>query len=144
MPLVRKLGLLRWLLRQLSTDEEDMIAFVAALPEADDDDLQALTEELTNPRTDASPKPLRAEYKDDKQLVPPGDARRILNIPRTALYGLLKRGTFPGPSIVNGEWVGWPREILLQWADASECDRLAAAPHSGYAPFERPIWRKSK
>lgn len=144
MSLARNLGLLRWSLRELSTDDEDMIALVAALPEADDDDLQALTEELTRLRTSASPAPLRAEYKDNKQLVRLADARRILNVPRATFYSLLKRGTFPGPTVVDGKRVGWPREVLLEWADMSERERLAAAPHRGYAPFERTICRKSK
>jgi predicted DNA-binding transcriptional regulator AlpA len=140
----RKLGLLRWLLRELSTDDEDMIAFVASLPNADDDDRQALLEELAIPQTEATPTPLRAEYQDGRQLVPSTDARRILNIPRATFYALLKRGTFPGPTLVDGKWVGWPRDILLQWADASERKRMADAPHSGYAPFERNLWRKSR
>ena len=41
-----KLGLFRWLQRELSTDDEDMIAFVAGFPDSDDDDAQALLEEL--------------------------------------------------------------------------------------------------
>jgi predicted DNA-binding transcriptional regulator AlpA len=139
----RRLGLLRWLLRELSTDDEDMIAFVAGLPDADDDDLQALAEELAASPIEATLAPLRAEYQNDKQLVPPADARRVLDIPRATFYALLKRGTFPRPMLVNGEWVGWPRDILLQWADASESKRIAEAPHSGYAPFERNLWRKS-
>lgn len=141
--LPRRLGLLRWLLRELSTDDEDMIALVGSLPDADDDDLQALLEELAAPQAQATPAPLRAEYQDDKQLVPATDARRILNIPRATFYALLKRGAFPGPMLVDGKWIGWPRDVLLQWADASESKRLADAPHSGYAPFERNLWRKS-
>ena len=141
--LQRKFGLLRWLLRELSTDDEDMVAFVASLPDADDDDLQALLEELVTQKAEATPAPLRAEYRNDKQLIPPTDARRILNIPRAIFYALLKRGTFPGPMLLNGKWVGWPRDMLLQWADASERKRTADAPLSGYAPFERNLWRKS-
>jgi hypothetical protein len=80
--LQRKLELLRWLLRELSTDDEDMIAFVASLSDADDDDLQALLEEFAAPKAEATPAPLPAEYQNDKQLIPPTDARRILNIPR--------------------------------------------------------------
>jgi predicted DNA-binding transcriptional regulator AlpA len=139
----RKLGLLRWLLRKLSTDDEDMIAFVASLPDADDDDLQALLEELATPQTEATPAPLRVEYQTGKQLIPPTEARRILNLPRAIFYGLLKRGTFPCPMLINGTWVGWPRDILLQWADASERKKIADTPHGGYAPFERNLWRKS-
>jgi predicted DNA-binding transcriptional regulator AlpA len=138
-----RLGLLRWLLRELSTDDEDMIAFVSSLPNADDDDLQALLEALAVPQADARPAPLRAEYQNDKQLVPPADARRLLSVPRATFYALLKRGTFPGPMLVNGKWVGWPRDILLQWADLSARERLAATPKSGYAPFERSLWPKS-
>lgn len=141
--LPRKLGLLRWLLRELSTDDEDMIAFVASMPDADDDDLQALLEELATPKEKTTPAPLRAEYRNDKQLVPPTDARRVLNIPRATFYALHKRGTFPAPLLLNGKWVGWPRDILLQWADASERKRMADAPEDGYAPFERNLWRKS-
>ena len=129
-----KLGLLRWLLRELSTDDEDMIAFVASLPDADDDDLQALLEELATPKAEATPAPLRAEYQDDKQLIPLADAP-LLNIPRATFYALLKRGTFPGPMLLNGKR-SWPRDLLLQWADAPERKRTADAPH-GYAPFER-------
>ena len=44
-----KLALLRWSLRELSTDDEDMIAFVPSLTDANDDDLQALLEELATP-----------------------------------------------------------------------------------------------
>ncbi len=138
-----KIGLLRWLLRELSTDDEDMIAFVANLPDADDDDLQALLEELVTQQTEPQPAPLRAEYQTDKQFVPPTDARRIIDISRATFYALLKRGTFPGPMLLNGNWVGWPRDILLQWAGASERKRMADAPHDGYAPFERNLWQKS-
>ena len=44
---------------------------------------------------------------------------------------------------IDGKRVGWPRDILLQWADASERKRMADVPHVGYAPFERNLWRKS-
>jgi len=141
--LSRKSGLLRWLLRELSTDDEDMMAFVSSLPDADDDDLQALLEELAFPRAEGAPAPLRADYQNDKQLLPPTEARRVLNVPRNTFYALLKRGTFPAPMLVDGKWVGWPREILLQWGDTSERERMADAPHDGYAPFERNLWRKS-
>jgi predicted DNA-binding transcriptional regulator AlpA len=141
--LPRKSDLLRWLLRELSTDDEDMIAFVASLPDSDDDDFQALLDALAAPRTEPRPAPLRSEYQTDKQLVPPADARRILNIPRATFFALLKRGAFPGPMLVDGTWVGWPRDVLLQWADTSELKRIDEAPPSGYAPFERNLWRKS-
>jgi predicted DNA-binding transcriptional regulator AlpA len=120
-----------------------MIAFVASLPDSDDDDLQALLEELAIPKAEATPTPLRAEYQNDKQLILLSDARRVLNIPRATFYALLKRGTFPGPMLLDGKRVGWPRDMLLQWADASQRKRTADAPLGGYAPFERNLWRKS-
>ena len=137
-----KAELLRWLLRELSTDNEDMIAFAASLPDPDDDDLQALAEELATPRAEPRPAPLRSEYRNEKQLVSPTDARHILNIPRATFFALIKRGNFPVPMLVNDNWVGWPRDLLLQWTDASERERIGDPPHSGYAPFERILWRE--
>src|SRR5436190_15260429 len=98
----RRLGLLRWLLRELSIDDEDMIAFVASLPDADDDDLQALVEALEAPGTEATSVGLRAEHEDDNQLVVPIDARRILNLSGATVFALLKRGVFPHPVRVHG------------------------------------------
>jgi predicted DNA-binding transcriptional regulator AlpA len=137
-----RLGLLRWLLRELSTDDEDMIALVASLPDSDDDDGQALLDELAAPRAEAAIRPLRAEYRGGKQLLGPRDALRVLGIPRASFYALLKRGTFPAPIQANDSWTGWPRDLLLEWTDASERQRVAEVPH-GYTPFERYLWRKS-
>lgn len=138
-----RLGLLRWLLRELSTDDEDMIAFVASLPDGDDDDAQALLEELAAPRVEAATGALRADYQTRKQLLRPRDALRALDISRATFYALVKRETFPAPMLINDDWQGWPRDVLLEWADPSERQRVAEAPHSGYAPFERNLWRKS-
>jgi hypothetical protein len=92
-----KLGLLRWSLRELSTDDEDMIAFVASLPDPNDDDLQALLEELAIPKAEATPAPLRAEYQNDKQLIPLADARRVLNIPRATSMHCSSAAHSPAP-----------------------------------------------
>ena len=137
-----RLALLRWLLRELSTDDEDMIALVASLADSDDDDAQALLDELAAQRTEAATRPLRADYQDGKQLLGPRDALRVLKMPRASFYALLKRGTFPAPVQINDNWTGWPRDLLLEWADASERRRVEDVPH-GYAPFERYLWRKS-
>ena len=137
-----RLGLLRWLLRELSTDDEDMIALVASLPDSDDDDSQALLDELAAPRIKTATRPLRAEYQDGKQLLGPRDALRVLKIPRASFYALLKRGTFPAPIQIDDSWTGWPRDLLFEWTDASERQRVVEVPH-GYAPFERYLWRKS-
>jgi hypothetical protein len=66
---VAEVGITRWLLRELSTDYEDMIALVASLADADDDDAQALLNELAAPRTVAATGPLRADYQDGKRLL---------------------------------------------------------------------------
>jgi predicted DNA-binding transcriptional regulator AlpA len=131
-----RLELLRWLLRELSTDDEDMIALVASLPDADDDDAQALLDELAAPRTVAAARPLRADYQDGRQLLGPRTALRVLKISRASFYGLLKRGTFPAPIQINDDWTGWPRDLLHEWADTSVSQTIAEVPQ-GYAPFER-------
>jgi hypothetical protein len=77
-----RLGLLRWLVRELSSDDEDMIAFIANLPDADDDDAQALLEELATQPTEAPSGPLRSQYQTGSQLVRPRDAIRILDTSR--------------------------------------------------------------
>jgi predicted DNA-binding transcriptional regulator AlpA len=129
--------LLRWLLRELSTDPEDMIIFVASLPDADDDDAQALLEEINTSRAADAPGPLRALYQDGSQLLGPTEAMAILNIPRASFYALLKRGTFPAPVSFDEAWIGWPRDMLLEWADTPVRLQSATCPHPGYAPFER-------
>jgi predicted DNA-binding transcriptional regulator AlpA len=131
-----RLELLRWSLRELSTDDEDMIALVASLPDADDDDAQALLDELAAPRIVAATRPLRADFQDGKQLLGPRDALRVLRISRASFYALLNRGTFPAPLQINDNWTGWPRGLLLEWVDASVSQTAADVPH-GYAPFER-------
>lgn len=130
-------GLLRWLLRELSTDLEDMIALVRDLPESDDEDAQALLEELSNPRPEATVGPLLADYQGDRQLLGPRDAMRLLSIPRATFYALVKRGTFPAAMQVDDAWAGWPRGLLLEWADTSQRQRVASVTSIGYAPFER-------
>ena len=135
-------ALLRWLLRELSTDHEDMIAFVTSLPDAGDDDSQALLEELVAQENEAALGPLRADYQDGKQLLRPREALRALEISRASFYDLVKRGTFPTPVVIDDNWIGWPRDLLLEWADASEHQRVAKTPASGYAPFERYLTRK--
>ena len=132
-----QLGVLRWLLRELSTDQEDMIAFVQSLPETDDEDAQALLEELNSPRPAARVGPILADYQRDRQLLGPSDALRLLRIPRATFYALVKRGTFPTAMLVDEIWIGWPRDVLLEWADASERKRVANLSSIGYAPFER-------
>jgi predicted DNA-binding transcriptional regulator AlpA len=144
MPTLPRLGLLRWLLRELSTDSEDMIAFVASLRDGDDDDKQALLEELASAQSKVEIAPLRADYQDGKQLLGPKEALRILSISRAGFYALLKRGTFPAPILINDNWTGWPRDVLLEWADASERRKVAEVPQRGYAPFERNLWRKPR
>ena len=136
-------ALLRWLLRELSTDHEDMIAFVTTLPDADDDDAQALLDELSAQQTEPTIGPLRADYQNGKQLLLPPEALRVLSISRASFYALVKRGTFPAPILIGELWRGWPRDLLLEWADTSERHKVAKAPRSGYAPFERSLWRKS-
>ena len=135
--------LLRWLLRELSTDDEDMIGLIRALPGADDEDAQALLEELAAPRVEASVAPIRAEYQHGSQLLAPLDASRTLSISRSSFYALIKRGTFPPPVQIDDVWIGWPRDLLLEWADTCEPARVATSPQSGYAPFERSLWRNS-
>jgi predicted DNA-binding transcriptional regulator AlpA len=78
-----------------------------------------------------------AVYQDERQLIKPREALLALNIPRASFYALLKRGAFPRPLLINDAWAGWPREIVLEWADPSARERLEAAPSSGHAPFER-------
>ena|ERR1700733_9526868 len=136
-----RLGLLRWLLRELSSDDEDMIAFVAGLPDADDDDAQALLEELSAQPTELASGPLRSQYQTGTQLLFPKDAIRVLDTSRATFYALVKRATFPAPVQIDDAWRGWPRDVLLDWADASARQRVAASPASGYSPFERSLQR---
>ena len=136
-------ALLRWLLRELSTDNEDMIAFVDSIVEADDDDAQALLDELATPPPRTPTGALQTVYQDRRQIIRPREALRALNMPRASLYALLKRGTFPRPLLIEDQWVGWPREVVLDWADTSAGQRLAKCSHSGYAPFERYGTRRS-
>lgn len=129
--------LLRWLLRELSTDDEDMIALVRGAGQSDDDDAQALLEELVGPQRVAGRGPLRVVYRDERQLVGPVDAVRMLDLTRSTFYGLVKRGAFPRPILINDKWLGWPRGLILEWADQSVRARAATSDDEGYAPFER-------
>jgi predicted DNA-binding transcriptional regulator AlpA len=129
--------LLRWLLRELSTDEEDMIAFAADVADHDDDDAQALLEEIASPRPQREPGPLQAAYQDGNRLLGPAEAIKVINISRASFYALLKRGTFPAPISIDDVWVGWPMGALLEWADTPVRLQCATDPHPGYAPFER-------
>ena len=132
-----RLGLLSWLLCELSTDEADLIAFFESLTGSDDDDAQAFHAALAHTRPDSFKGPLRAAYQDGKQLLAPREALRTLNIPRSSFYELTKRGTFPRPVTIDDRWIGWPRDFVLEWAETVERRRSASCPHSGYAPFER-------
>jgi predicted DNA-binding transcriptional regulator AlpA len=131
-----RLDLLSWLLCELSTDEADLVAFFASLS-GSDDDAQAFHQALAHTRPDSFKGPLRAIYQDGKQLLAPREVLRALNIPRAFLYGLVERGTFPRPVTVDDQWIGWPRDLVLEWAETLERQRSASCPHSGYAPFER-------
>jgi predicted DNA-binding transcriptional regulator AlpA len=131
--------LLRWLLRELSTDAEDMIALVDDMPESDDDDAQALLEELVSVRPEKTLGPIQVEYRDGKQLLGPADAAQMLNLTRATFYAVVKRETFPRPVSIDDDWLGWPRDLILEWADRSASDRLATSDHAGYAPFERSL-----
>jgi predicted DNA-binding transcriptional regulator AlpA len=136
---LRPRALLRWLLLELSTDNEDMIALVRNLSESDDDDAQALLEELVSERPEIVHGPVQVAYQDGRQLIGPADAARMLNLPRAIFYGLIKRGTFPKPVMFDDVWVGWPRDVILEWADGSPRERLAIRNDTGYAPFERSL-----
>jgi predicted DNA-binding transcriptional regulator AlpA len=129
--------LLRWLLRELSTDDEDMIALVRAAGESDDDDAQALVEELASSLRITGRGPLRVVYRDGRQLIGPADAARMLDLTRVTFYELVKRGSFPKPISINDSWLGWPRGLILEWADESARARAASSDDEGYAPFER-------
>ena len=131
-------SLLRWLLCELSTDCEDMIAFVRSLPDCDDDDAQALLEELNATPKEVVNGPLVANYQDGKQLLLPREAMRTLELSRPLFYALVKRGTFP-PVLVDDSWLGWPRAMLLEWADTSVRQKSANSTARGYSPFERSL-----
>jgi len=132
-----RLTLLAWLLRELSTDEEDMIGLIASLPEGDEDDQEALSLALGAPQQEAAGFMTRADYQSGEQLLRPKEALRMLNVPRASFYALLKRGTFPAPLAIDDAWKGWPRDMLLEWADGHQRQRVAEMPRDGYAPFER-------
>jgi predicted DNA-binding transcriptional regulator AlpA len=132
-------GLLRWLLRELSTDDEDMIAFVGAMPDSDEEDAQVLLEELASLRPERTVGPLEADYQSERQVLAPADAVRLLDVSRATFYSLLKRGTFPMPLQVDDAWRGWPRGLILEWADPAQRQRLSTASLAGYAPFERSL-----
>ena len=65
------------------------------------------------------------------------EALQALNIPRASFYSLLKRDAFPRPLLIDDAWAGWPRDIVLEWADPSARKQLATFPSCGHAPFER-------
>ncbi len=135
---ISKRSLYRWLLRELSTDDEDMIAFVHSLPDGDEEDAQVLLEELATPRPRREiAGPLEADYQTESQLLPPAAALRLLHVPRATFYALLKRGTFPEPVAIDDAWAGWPRGLVLEWADPAVRERLSMTSSPGYAPFER-------
>ena len=129
--------LLRWLLRELSTDEDDMIALAGSIADSDDDDAQALLDELAIVRAASSAAPLESVYQHANQLLGPMEAVKAINIPRASFYALVKRGAFPAPVCLDDKWVGWPRDLVLDWADDSARKRLATSAHPGFAPFER-------
>jgi predicted DNA-binding transcriptional regulator AlpA len=133
----RPRGLLRWLLRELSTDEADMIELAGSIADSDDDDAQALLDELATQRLASPAGPLESVYRDGSQLLGPLEAVKAINIPRASFYALVKRGAFPSPVSIDDVWIGWPRDILLDWADDSARERLATCSDPGYAPFER-------
>ena len=133
--------LLRWLLRELSTDTEDMIALVDGMPESDDDDAQALLEELVSVQPEKARGLIQVAYRDGRQLLGPADAAQMLNLTRATFYAVVKRGTFPKPVSIDDEWLGWPRDLILEWADRSVRERLATSDDAGYAPFERSVSR---
>jgi predicted DNA-binding transcriptional regulator AlpA len=131
-------SLLRWLLRELSTDDEDMIAFFHSLLDSDEEDAQFLLEELANPQTRGpAAGPLEADYQTESQLLLPADALRLVDVSRATFYSLVKRGTFPAPVFIDDAWIGWPRGLILEWADPGTCGRLSMSSSPGYAPFER-------
>lgn len=131
-------SLLRWLLRELSTDDEDMIAFVRSLDDSDEDDAQALLEALAVPAAEGSSTgPLEADYQRESQLLDPAAAMRLLDLPRATFYALVKRATFPRPVAIDDAWRGWPRGLLVEWADPAVRKRLSVTSTPGYAPFER-------
>jgi predicted DNA-binding transcriptional regulator AlpA len=130
-------GLLRWLLRGLSTDDEDMIAFVRSLSDGDEDDAQLLLEALAIQPTEAAVGPLEADYQHESQLLDPAATMRLLDLPRATFYALVKRGTFPRPVAIDDVWKGWPRGVVIEWADPDVRKRFSTASPSGYAPFER-------
>jgi predicted DNA-binding transcriptional regulator AlpA len=136
-------ALLRWLLRELSTDHEDMIGFASSLADGDDDDAQAFLDELAAPATHGLTGPLRAEYQDGKQFLGPREALRALELSRASFYAPVKRGTFPTPILIDDTWRGWSRSLVLEWADASERQKAPRTSHPGYAPFERRVWRNT-
>lgn len=135
--------LLRWLLRELSTDTEDMIALVDDLPESDDDDAQSLLEELVSDQPTKDPGPVQVAYRDGRQLLGPAQAVQTLNLTRATFYALVKRGTFPTPVSIEDEWLGWPRDLILEWADRSVRERLATRDDAGYVPFERLLTNRT-
>jgi predicted DNA-binding transcriptional regulator AlpA len=131
-------SLLRWLLRELSTDDEDMIAFIRSLDDSDEDDAQLLLEALAVPPAEpAVAGPLEADYQTESQLLDPAATLRLLDLPRATFYALVKRGTFPRPVALDDVWKGWPRGLVVEWADPALRKRLSATSSSGYAPFER-------
>jgi len=130
-------GLLRWLLRELSTDDEDMIALVRSLGEGDEDDAQLLLEALAIPPAAGALGPLEADYQHENQLLDPAATMRLLDLSRAAFYGLVKRGTFPRPVAIDDVCKGWPRGLVVEWADPAVRKRLSITSPSGYAPFER-------
>jgi len=136
--------MLRWLLRELSTDVADMMAFATSLGECDDEDAQALLEELLVERMVAPVGPLQTVYKSETQVIRPHDVVLTLDIPRASFYALVKRGAFPAPISLDDTWLGWPRDVVLDWADESARERLGNCSRPGYAPFERCVSRGSR
>jgi predicted DNA-binding transcriptional regulator AlpA len=130
-------SLLRWLLRELSTDDEDMIALVQSLIDGDEDDAQLLLEALAIPPAEDAVGRLEADYQHESQLLDPGATMRLLGLPRATFYALVKRGTFPRPVTIDDVWKGWPRGVVIEWADPDVRKRLSLTSPTGYAPFER-------
>lgn len=130
-------SLLRWLLRELSTDDEDMMAFVSSLSDGDEDDAQLLLEALAMPPAEDAIGPLEADYQHESQLLDPVATMRLLDLPRATFYALVKRGTFPRPITIDDVWKGWPRGMVVEWADPAVRKRLSLTSPTGYAPFER-------
>jgi predicted DNA-binding transcriptional regulator AlpA len=116
-----KQDLLRALFRELSSDDDDMMALLDSLPDAEPDDRQAFIAELTQPKIRIPRIRTKAVFHSSDRVMGPAEALRALGVPRTTFYMAIRDGGFPRPMFLDHGRIGWPSHIIEAWAQTHQC-----------------------